>query len=80
MHPSSGIARCVPASPSSRTRTGVGWQVFRYADVVRVLSEYATFSSDGQRIEQAFGLRTSPTQSGLASCAWTRHAIATCAI
>ncbi len=30
-----------------------GWQVFRYADVVRVLSEYATFSSDGQRMAQA---------------------------
>ncbi len=32
-----------------------GWQVFRYADVVRVLSEYANFSSDGHRIEQAAG-------------------------
>ncbi len=32
-----------------------GWQVFRYADVARVLSEHATFSSDGQRIEQAAG-------------------------
>ncbi len=32
-----------------------GWHVFRYVDVVRVLSEYATFSSDGQRIEQAAG-------------------------
>src|SRR5437763_9799326 len=27
-----------------------GWQVFRYADVVRVLSEYATFSSGAQRM------------------------------
>ncbi len=32
-----------------------GWQVFRYADVVRVLSEYATFSSDAQRMAQAEG-------------------------
>jgi cytochrome P450 len=32
-----------------------GWHTFRYADVVRVLSEYATFSSDGQRITQATG-------------------------
>jgi len=32
-----------------------GWHVFRYADVARVLSEYATFSSDGQRIEHAAG-------------------------
>src|SRR5271167_4197728 len=28
-----------------------GWHVFRYADVVRVLSEHATCSSDGQRRE-----------------------------
>jgi len=32
-----------------------GWHVFRYPDVVRVLSEYATFSSDGHRIEQVEG-------------------------
>src|SRR5579863_8571677 len=32
-----------------------GWQVFRYPDVVRVLSEHATFSSDGHRIEQVEG-------------------------
>ncbi len=32
-----------------------GWQVFRYADVARVLSEYATFSSDGHRMAQAEG-------------------------
>lgn len=29
------------------------WMVFRYTDVARVLSEYATFSSDGHRIAQA---------------------------
>ena len=29
-----------------------GWQVFRYADVARVLSEYATFSSDSHRMAQ----------------------------
>jgi len=32
-----------------------GWQVFRYADVVRVLSEYATFSSDGHRMARLEG-------------------------
>src|SRR5215470_9778713 len=32
-----------------------GWQVFRYADVARVLSEYATFSSSGHRMAQAEG-------------------------
>ena len=37
-----------------------GWQVFRYADVVRVLSEYTTFSSDGQRIQRAFGSTEDP--------------------
>src|SRR6266852_4598066 len=30
-----------------------GWQVFRYADVARVLNEYATFSSDGHRMAQS---------------------------
>src|SRR5438874_2119199 len=29
-----------------------GWQVFRYADVSRVLSEHATFSSDARRMAQ----------------------------
>jgi cytochrome P450 len=33
----------------------VGWQVFRYADVAHVLSDYTTFSSDGQRIQDAAG-------------------------
>jgi cytochrome P450 len=33
----------------------ISWQVFRYADVARVLSEYTTFSSDGQRIQHAIG-------------------------
>src|SRR5437764_93979 len=32
-----------------------GWQVFRYADVARVLSEYATFSSAGHRMAKAEG-------------------------
>ncbi len=32
-----------------------GWHVLRYADTVRVLSEYATFSSDGRRMAQADG-------------------------
>src|SRR5436309_6091947 len=31
------------------------WQVFRYADVARVLSEHATFSSDGHRMAQFEG-------------------------
>src|SRR5207302_9864940 len=32
-----------------------GWQVFRYADVSRVLSEHATFSSDARRMAQLEG-------------------------
>ena len=32
-----------------------GWQVFRYADVSRVLSEHATFSSDARRMAQSEG-------------------------
>src|SRR5260370_7589921 len=32
-----------------------GWHVFRYTDVARVLSEYATFSSDSHRMAQFEG-------------------------
>jgi cytochrome P450 len=41
-----------------------GWQVFRYADVSRVLNEYATFSSDGQRMAQAEGSQGEPDPLG----------------
>ena len=41
-----------------------GWQVFRYADVSRVLSEYATFSSDGRRMAQADGSQGEPDPIG----------------
>jgi cytochrome P450 len=41
-----------------------GWQVFRYADVARVLSEYSTFSSDGQRMAQAEGSQGNPDPIG----------------
>src|SRR2546421_11684441 len=40
-----------------------GWQVFRYADVARVLSENATFSSSGQRIESADGSEISTDEA-----------------
>ena len=32
-----------------------GWQVFRYTDVSRVLSEHTTFSSDAHRMAQSEG-------------------------
>jgi len=41
-----------------------GWQVFRYADVSRVLNEYATFSSDSQRMAQAEGSQGDPDPIG----------------
>lgn len=41
--------------PVFQTPTWGGWQVFGYADVSRVLSEYATFSSDNQRMAQFEG-------------------------
>ncbi len=41
-----------------------GWQVFRYADVSRVLNEYATFSSDSQRMAQAEGSQGEPDPIG----------------
>ena len=52
-----------------------GWQVFRYADVMRVLSEYATFSSDGHRIEQAAGStgESDPLESSILRMDPPRH-------
>src|SRR5947209_3350024 len=52
-----------------------GWQVFRYADVVRVLSEHATFSSDGQRMAQAEGSQgeTDPLGSSILQMDPPRH-------
>ena len=41
-----------------------GWQVFRYADVSRVLNEYATFSSDSRRMAQAEGSQGEPDPIG----------------
>src|SRR5437667_7188669 len=52
-----------------------GWQVFRYADVARVLSEYATFSSDGQRIAQSGGFEAEadPLESSILRMDPPRH-------
>jgi len=41
-----------------------GWQVLRYDDVSRVLNEYATFSSDSQRMAQAEGSQGEPDPIG----------------
>src|SRR5947209_12530329 len=49
-----------------------GWHVFRYADVARVLSEYATFSSDGQRMAQFEG-ETDPIGSSIIRMDPPRH-------
>src|SRR5258708_31644625 len=52
-----------------------GLQVFRYADVTRVLSEYATFSSDSQRMAQAEGSQgeTDPIGSSILQMDPPRH-------
>src|SRR2546421_5303200 len=52
-----------------------GWQVFRYADVARVLSEYATFSSDGQRMAQSGGFEgeVDPIESSILRMDPPRH-------
>src|SRR6266699_3408231 len=52
-----------------------GWQVFRYADVSRVLSEYATFSSDGRRMGQAggFDAEADPLESSILRMDPPRH-------
>ena len=41
--------------PVFQEPTWGGWQVFGYADVMRVLSEYATFSSDNRRMMEFEG-------------------------
>ena len=41
--------------PVYKNPNWAGWQVFRYPDVVRVLSEHATFSSSGQQIGNSEG-------------------------
>jgi cytochrome P450 len=52
-----------------------GWQVFRYADVARVLSEYATFSSDGHRLAQSggFDAEADPLESSILRMDPPRH-------
>ncbi len=52
-----------------------GWHVFRYADVVRVLSEYETFSSDGHRMAQSngFGGEMDPIESSILRMDPPRH-------
>src|SRR6266704_6659496 len=52
-----------------------GWQVFRYADVARVLSEYATFSSDGRRMAQSggFDAEADPLESSILRMDPPRH-------
>lgn len=49
-----------------------GWLVFRYADVTRVLNEYATFSSDGQRMAQFEG-ESNPIMSSILRMDPPRH-------
>jgi len=52
-----------------------GWQVFRYADVARVLSEYATFSSNIQRLAQSgeFDVESDPLESSILRMDPPRH-------
>src|SRR5258708_16992175 len=52
-----------------------GWQVFRYADVARVLNEYATFSSDGHRMAQSggFDAEADPLESSILRMDPPRH-------
>jgi cytochrome P450 len=58
--------------PVSKTETWNGWLVFRYADVARVLNDYATFSSDGQRIAQ-FERESNPIGSSILRMDPPRH-------
>jgi cytochrome P450 len=58
--------------PVSKAETWNGWLVFRYADVVRVLNDYATFSSDGQRMAQFEG-ESNPFMSSILRLDPPRH-------
>ena len=49
------------------------WHVFRYADVARVLSDYATFSSDESRYVQAEYRDSSPISSSILRMDPPRH-------
>jgi cytochrome P450 len=61
--------------PVSKNPNWGGWRVFRYTDVVRVLSEHATFSSDGQRMAQVegFGGEDNPIGSSILRMDPPRH-------
>jgi cytochrome P450 len=50
-----------------------GWQVFNYADVSRVLSEYSTFSSDGHRMVQGGNMEADPIESSILRMDPPRH-------
>jgi cytochrome P450 len=58
--------------PISKAENWDGWLVFRYADVARVLNEYATFSSDGQRMAQFEG-ESNPIRSSILRMDPPRH-------
>jgi cytochrome P450 len=61
--------------PVSKNPNWGSWQVFRYTDVVRVLSEHATFSSDGHRMAQVegFGGEDNPIGSSILRMDPPRH-------
>jgi cytochrome P450 len=50
-----------------------GWHVFRYADVARILSDYATFSSDESRYAPVEQRDTSPITSSILRMDPPRH-------
>src|SRR5256885_7625181 len=58
--------------PISKAENWDGWLVFRYADVTRVLNEYATFSSDGQRMAKFEG-ESNPIGSSILRMDPPRH-------
>ena len=58
--------------PVYQDQEGV-WHVFRYADVVRVLSDYATFSSDEGRYTQAADQESNPINSSILRMDPPRH-------
>src|SRR3974390_2080532 len=59
--------------PVYRNPDGGALHVFRYADVARVLSDHATFSSDEGRFVQAANQESSPINSSILRMDPPRH-------
>jgi len=73
LHPLEWYRHMRDSAPVSQDPQGGAWQVFRYDDVKRVLSDYATFSSASIARTGAIGDPASPLEASLISTDPPRH-------